>query len=952
MALKKMTMFINGAQKSFLCEPDDTLANTLRHMGLTGTKIGCGKGMCGACEVLVDGKIVRSCTKKMSTIPDFSHILTIEGIGTAENMHPLQKAWIAYGGVQCGFCTPGFIMSAYALLKENDNPTRQEVRAWFQKNRNACRCTGYKPLVDAVMAAAKVIRGEWTMKDLEFKMPENGRIYNTRMPRPAAYSKVLGAVDYGDDVAMKTPGMLECAVVQAKVHHANILGIDTSEAEKAPGVIKVVTAKDMPGMNRIFMPVSHPRAKVNGFERPIICDRKVFKYGDVVTVVVADTREHARAAAKLVKLDLEELPAYLSPLDTFKEDFIGIHDGYPAVIEDAPVFYGEDTRDVVAKSAYVAEGSFYAQREPHLTIEPDVSQAFVDDEGVLNIMYKAQALEFGMIVAPCLGLDASKIRVIQNPVGGSFGYSMDAWHMALIGGVSLAVGGRPVNLTLNYEEHTQISGKRVPYYTNGLLACDENGKLTAAEFETLADKGAYTFIADTYLERGLRFFGMPYKIPNAMGWCGVGMSNHSPGIAYRGAGSPQMETASELLMDKLAEQIGMDPLEFRYINVLRDGDRHYNGHDFTVYPMTEILDKMRPMYQAARKRQEEVRDKLPANIRRGVGICCGAFNVGNSPCTVSVELRPDNEINLYNNWPDVGQGGDIGALVDAHEAFKELDLAPEQFHLRMADTRYPSQHGPAAGSRSHYMDGIAVKDGADKLLAAMRKEDGSFRTYDEMVDEGIDTLYMGIGKDKDNTPLDPNTGQGDPTSEYQYGAFLSEVDVDVTTGKTKVVSMHCVVDGGVVGNYLAAEGQAYGGMEHSIGFGLSEEYADPTKDTNLISEGFSYIETIPDGDDFTVDFVQTPRPMNPFGSGGMSEIFQSSDHMAIILGIHDATGAWIYELPARPEKVLAAIKCVEEGKEIPNDRYWFGQDFYEKMDEIKANPIVLEKPLEAGVSLA
>ena len=207
---------------------EDTLASVLRRMGLTGTKVGCGEGQCGACSVILDGKVVRSCIRKMKSIRENSQVETIEGIGTARNLHPLQQAFITFGSVQCGFCSPGFIMSAKALMDENTNPTREEVRAWFQKHRNVCRCTGYKPIVDAVMAAAKVIRGEATMADITFEIQDN-KVYGTALPRPAALAKVTGQCDYGDDLKYKLPrNPWHLAMVQPRVaSHAKILNIDT-----------------------------------------------------------------------------------------------------------------------------------------------------------------------------------------------------------------------------------------------------------------------------------------------------------------------------------------------------------------------------------------------------------------------------------------------------------------------------------------------------------------------------------------------------------------------------------------------------------------------------------------------------------------------------------------------------------------------------------------------------
>ncbi|MEF2231125.1 MAG: 2Fe-2S iron-sulfur cluster-binding protein, partial [Pseudodesulfovibrio sp.] len=256
----KRTLQVNGVPRQVVCSPDESLANVLRrNIGLTSVKVGCDSGMCGSCTILKDGKLTRSCSTKMKRVDNGAVILTLEGIGTPGKLHPIQLAWIAYGGAQCGFCSPGFIVSTYALLQANPKPTREEVRDWFQKNRNACRCTGYKPLVDAVMAAAEVLRGEKTEDDLLFKVPEDGRIWGTKYPRPSAIAKVTGTWDFGADLGLKLPaGTLYCELVQAQVSHANIKSIDTAEAEAVPGVFKVVTHKDVKGKNRITGLITFP----------------------------------------------------------------------------------------------------------------------------------------------------------------------------------------------------------------------------------------------------------------------------------------------------------------------------------------------------------------------------------------------------------------------------------------------------------------------------------------------------------------------------------------------------------------------------------------------------------------------------------------------------------------------------------------------------------------------
>jgi aldehyde oxidoreductase len=337
--------FVNGIERNVFVDGEAALSTVLREQaGLTGTKVGCGNGQCGACSVIVDGKLTRSCTLKMKRVPDLSRVVTIEGIGTPEKLHVIQKAWIKHGGAQCGFCTPGFIVSAKALLEENKNPTRQDVRQWFQKHRNLCRCTGYIPLVDSVMDAAKVLRGEMKEEELDFVMPADGRIWGSKYPRPTAVSKVTGTLDYGADLGLKLPaGTLQIALVQATVSHAKIKGIDTSEAEKMPGVFKVITHKDVKGKNRITGLITFPTNKGDGWDRPILCDEKVFQYGDAIAMVCAATKAEAEAAAARVTVDLEALPAYMSIPEAKASDAIEIHPGTPNHYFTQKLEKGEDT---------------------------------------------------------------------------------------------------------------------------------------------------------------------------------------------------------------------------------------------------------------------------------------------------------------------------------------------------------------------------------------------------------------------------------------------------------------------------------------------------------------------------------------------------------------------------------------------------------------------------------
>ncbi|MBA3035568.1 MAG: 2Fe-2S iron-sulfur cluster binding domain-containing protein, partial [Desulfobacterium sp.] len=362
----KKNLNVNGKKIVVVADSETSLADTLREqLKLTGTKVGCGQGQCGSCSVLLDGKVVRSCVTKMNRVPEGACITTIEGIGSPEKLHPLQLSWTVHGGAQCGFCSPGFIVSSKGLLDTNPKPTRDDVRDWFQKHRNACRCTGYIPLVDAVVDAAKVLRGEITEDDLAFKMPADNRIWGSKYPRPSAIDKVTGVTDYGADIGLKMPvGTLRLALVQAKTSHAKILSIDTSEAEKMPGVVKVITHKDVKGKNRITGLITFPTNKGDGWDRPILCDEKVFQFGDAIAIVAADTESNAKTAADKVKVSLEELPAYMSAPAAMAEDAMEIHPGTPNIYFDQKIAKGGETAPVMISAAYTVEDNFYRQGQP------------------------------------------------------------------------------------------------------------------------------------------------------------------------------------------------------------------------------------------------------------------------------------------------------------------------------------------------------------------------------------------------------------------------------------------------------------------------------------------------------------------------------------------------------------------------------------------------------------
>jgi len=911
----KKTFIINGVQRNMLVDENETLATFLRErLLLTGCKIGCGQGHCGACNVIVDGKVTRSCIVKLGKVRDGAEITTIEGIGTLSDMHPLQVAWMAHGCAQCGFCSPGFIMSAKVLLDNNPSPTREEVRDWFHKNRNLCRCTGYKPLIDAVMDAARVVRGEITKEDLMFK-PTGDSIVGTSYVRPSAAQKVTGTWDFGADDALKMPeGTLRLALVQAEVSHALIKGIDLSEAEKMPGVHKIITAKDIyeaGGKNRINGLVMLPlNNKCDGWDRPVLCDDKIFQFGDAIAIVAADTEAHARAAAAAVKVDIELLPAYMNAMDALAEDAIEIHPGVPNAYYETNCIKGPDFDFDSAPN--VVEIESYCSRQPHLHLEPDCGYAYIDEDGMVTVHSKSIGIHLHMpMIADGIGVPLENLRIVQNHAGGTFGHKFSPTNEAILGAAAKIIG-KPVSLVFNQFQNITYTGKRSPAFMNIKLAADENGKLLGLWGNNYVDHGPYSEFGDLLTHRLSQFVGAGYHIPTIRNKSTTVFTNHAWGSAFRAYGSPQSFMGSEIAIDVLAAQMGMDPFDIRELNCYKEseGSTIPTGFAPDVYCLEEMYKMARPLYEAGKKRVAEKNAASDGRYKYGIGVASGVYGCGLDGVDASqayAELNPDGTVTMYTCWEDHGQGADMGVLVSAHETLRQIGIKPEQIKLVMNDTKLAPNSGPAGGSRSQVMTGNACRLACENLIAAMKREDGSLRTYEEMKAEGIETKVLGnwVCDYCATNPIDQETSQGEPFATYMYTLFLPEVCVDTQTGKVKVEKFTCVADVGTIMNKLLVDGNFYGGLAQGIGLALTEDFEDLSKHTSLIKCGIPYPNDIPD--DIELHYLETPRPNGPYGAAGCGEAPLDAPHPAILNAIYNATGARITRVPALPEVVLAAL---------------------------------------------
>ena len=908
--MQTKTFIVNGIEHRILVDDNDTLVDVIRdQLHITSVKVGCGKGSCGACSVLLNGKVVRACITKMKRVPDFSEIMTVEGVGTAKMLHPLQQSWIFHGAAQCGFCTPGFIVSAYALLKENPKPTREEVRDWFQKHHNVCRCTGYKPIVDAVMDAAAVMRGDLSPDAITWHKPVDGRIWGSRMPRRTAIPKVTGAAEYGDDYSHMMPeNTLHLALVQAKVSHANIKGIDATEALKMPGVFTVLTAKDVKGKNRINGLVTFPNEnKCDGWDRPILNDTKVFQYGDALAIVCADTEKHARAAADKVKVDLEQLPEYMNAPDALAPDAIEIHPGTPNDYYVCHEVKGEDPEASFddPENAVVSQ-EYYTQRQPHLPIEPDVGFAYINDKGQLVIHSKSVGIHLhGLMIADGLGVKLGESLVmVANTAGGTFGYKFSPTMEAYLGVAALATG-RPVHLHFNYAQQQNDTGKRSPFWTTLTMSANKKtGKLVGLKSHWLCDHGPYSEFGDLLTIRGSQYMGFGYKLDNIRGEGHTVCTNHCYGAAFRGYGAPESEFPFEVCMDELAEKVGMDPFDFRYTNLWKEGDTNPSQQIPDVYCMKEIFDKMRPIYEDSKKRTAA---RSTDEVKCATGIAFGSYAAGlDGPDSASAwaELNEDGSVTIGAAWGDHGQGATCGILGTAHEALRPYGIDVDRIHYIMNDSSKTPPAGPAGGSRSQVMVGNAIRVSCEMLLAAMKKPEGGWYTRAEMLEKGLNPKQEGTWT-APCKPCSSDTGKGEPFCCYMYGLFLAEVSVDVKTGKTRCDRLVCSCDIGKINNRLIVDGQISGGMAQGVGLALTEDYEDLKRDSTMAGAGIPNIKDIPD--DIEIIYTESPRKDGPFGASGVGEMPLTAPHAAIINGLYNACGARIRHLPARPEKVLAAM---------------------------------------------
>lgn len=743
--------------------------------GCKSVKDGCSEGACGTCHVLVDGKAIKACIPTLSMM-EGRHILTIEGF-TEEEKELYAYAFAEAGAVQCGFCIPGMVICAKGLLDVNPSPSRKEIAHALRNN--ICRCTGYKKIFDAVELAAK-LKAEGNgipHKEFTWKLGE-------RVHRLDAREKTLGYGEYVDD--MEVEGMVYASAIRSKYPRARVVSIDSSKAETMPGVIAVYTAADIPG----DVKVGHIKQDWDTLIPVGECTRFL---GDAVALVVTEDKELLEQAKKLVKVQFEELPCVRDPYEAMKEDAPYLHEG-GNLLAHKQVSRG-DAKGAIGKSAHVLKEKFSTPYTEHAFLEPECSIAMPYEDGVLIYSTDQGTYATQHECAEMLGLPNEKVRVVNKLVGGGFGGKEDMTvqhHAALAAWLCR----KPVKVKLTRAESLIIHPKRHPMDMEFTLGCDENGIIQGVSATVIADTGAYASLGGPVLERACTHAAGPYNYQNFEIDGKAYYTNNPPAGAFRGFGVTQTCFAMEMMLTKMAEEVGISPWEIRYRNAIRPGQTLPNGQIVDASTgLAETLEAVKELYESSKY----------------AGIACAMKNAGvgvgipdYGRCILAVS---EGKLHIRSGASCIGQG--LGTVL-VQMVVERTGLARDQIVYDAANTINAPDSGTTSGSRQTLVTGEATLQACELFLEDLK--DSSMEDL-----EGREYYGEYLAK---TDPLGADVPN--PVSHVAYGYATQVCILDEDGEVEKIAAAH---DVGRAVNPLSVEGQIEGGVIMSLGFALTEEYA-------------------------------------------------------------------------------------------------------------------------------
>lgn len=866
----QIELLLNGLTRTFDVPGETSLLTLLRdHAFLTSPKDGCApQGQCGACLVLVDGHPKTACAVPARAAAG-KRIVTLEGVDAAERA-VYAEAFARTAGVQCGFCIPGITLRMKSVLDASPDPTDEEIRR--KLDPHLCRCTGYVKIVEAFHVAARLRRGEALPP-----VDTSGRV-GTSLERYQARELVLGERPFVADLS--APGMLHGALVLSPHARARVVRIDTTRAAGHPGVLAVVTARDVPGKRRYGMIVEDwPGFVAEGEETRYV--------GDVVAAIAAVDVPTARAAAAQVEVTYEVLPALTDPEHALDWDAPTV--GPSGNELSRTVIRRGDAAAALAASAHVVEGTWRTQRIEHLFLEPEACLAIPGDAepggpAKVSLYTQGQGIfDDRRQVASFLGLSPGDVHVILVPNGGAFGGKEDLSIQAQTA-LLATVTGRPVRLVLTREESIRIHPKRHPITLRYRVGCDAEGHLTAVRARLLGDSGAYASCGMKVLERAAGHAAGPYRCANVDIEAVAVYTNNPPCGAMRGFGANQAHFAMEGALDLLAERCGLDGWEMRWRNALVAGDDWSSGQRLEAsVGLQQTLLAVKEAYYAHPGR---------------AGIACGMKNTGLGNGAVEwgrarLVVEDDATVTIYNGFTEMGQGLLTVLIQFACEA---TGLPSATFRARV-DTRFPLESGQTTGSRATFFGGRAVLDAARKLRADL----DAGRTLAEL----RGTTYVGEIRQADTTKIGHEPPPGQALKLHDAFGFATQVVILDDAGRVaKVVAAH---DVGRAVNPKLCEGQLEGAIQMGLGYALREEL--PCVDGMPVSFRIRDIGVLRARDmpEVEVILVEDPQPDGPLGAKGVGEIGLVPTAPAVASALYAFDGIRRYTLPMKESPAGRAL---------------------------------------------
>jgi len=920
----RLSFHLNDQPVTLHVDPARNLLDVLRNeLGLTGTKQGCDcEGECGACTVLLDGRPVRSCLTPVGKVAG-RHVLTIEGLGDPDHLHPLQAAFIETGAVQCGYCTPGMILAAKALLDREPNPTRAQIVEALAGN--LCRCTGYTRILMAVEMAAARMRGD--RNPVFGKNWASSPLVGGDALRTDSVAKVTGQARYVED--MRMPGLLHASVLRSPHHHARLLSLHTGRATRLPGVVRVITAADIPGENGLG---DYSR------DEPVLTPvgDTVRMVGAPVALVVASSPQRAQAGVEAIEVEYEPLPYTFDAGEALKEGAFPIC-GSGNVLTAYRVAHG-DLEAAFAGSDLIVETCYRTAFLEHAALERETVLGYIDEEGRVTVVGGTHEPHWAQgYVASALALDPAQVRVIVPPTGGSFGGKQDPWPFLAAGLMAYWVR-QPVRLAYSRRESFAASPKRHPYRMNYRIGATTDGRLTGIAVRIDANTGGYDAHGQYIPDYAVTASGGPYRWQAVDAYAQSVYTNGPKCGQFRGFGTPQSIFALECTLDELSQELGEDPLEFRLRNSLQQSSISFLGYPVAEsLGYAEVLEAIRPRYLEFREEAASFNATTGGALRRGVGLSGMWYRFGKSG-SLRVEahagLADDGHFVVYCSAPDYGQGTNT---VMSQLAAEALGVSRERIELVNADTARTPDSGIQGASRATYWVGNAVckavRNLREEILATAAElldhapsdlmlAGGCVRsrdTSDKSVSlEEIAREFDRMGKPRkviglfDPSPWFPEETRPEYVPLFVTGAQLAEVVVDLRTGEVQVTRVVAAHDVGRAINPLDARGQIEGAVVMGLGAALMEEYI-PGASTGF---GDYYLPTIRSMPEIEVMLVEVPSFHGPFGAKGLGEASILPSTPAIVNAISRAIGARIRDLPATPERVLRRMN------EFTNERIY------------------------------